>query len=223
MDEAKTGPGARAGYHDNARTDILPMIPKAPGRILDIGGGNGATSAMIKARLGAEHVVVLDNVETDMAEGVDAFLQGDLDDPELWERLAAEHGGFDTILCLDVLEHLVDPWTVVKRCSELLHEGGLLVVSLPNARNYKLTFPLFFLGRFELRDSGVLDRTHLRWFVKRSAQKLVTVGGLKLISCRGGWYMNRATRWERLASYGIAPGFLHQIYYLKARKLGGGV
>jgi 2-polyprenyl-3-methyl-5-hydroxy-6-metoxy-1,4-benzoquinol methylase len=201
------------------RHDILHVIENNPGRVLDIGGGTGATSALIKRRFLADFVAVIDGACVEPEEGVDLFLQGNLDDPAIWDRLAIEQDGFDTILCLDVLEHLVDPWEVVRRCSGLLRVGGRLIVSIPNARNYKLTFPLFFLGKFKLMKNGVLDRTHLRWFVRRSAIELVTCGGLELEYCAGGWYLNRAKWWERLAKYGIAPGFLFQIYYLKAKKM----
>lgn len=217
MSEYRSGGKVRSGYHDNARTDILHLI-ETPGRILDVGGGNGATSALIRQQFGADHVAVIDGADAQPLDEVDEFIQGDLNGREIWDTLAADQERFDTILCLDVLEHLIDPWTAVQRCADLLNDGGHLIVSLPNARNYRLTFPLFFLGEFPLKDSGILDRTHLRWFVRSSAISLVEGAGLKLVSCEGAWYMNRSKWWERLAKVGIAPGFLYQVYHLKAIK-----
>jgi SAM-dependent methyltransferase len=173
----KAGPVARAGYHDNIRSDVFHLLSEKPGRILDVEGGTAATSVAIKAKFGADYVAVMDRAGTKPADGVDLFVQGNLDDPDLWDRLKTGEHGFDTILCLDVLEHLVNPWTIVKRCSALLNENGHLIVSLPNARNYRLPFALFFLGKFPLTEDCVLDRTHLRWFVRQSAISLVKCGG----------------------------------------------
>jgi 2-polyprenyl-3-methyl-5-hydroxy-6-metoxy-1,4-benzoquinol methylase len=205
-------------YHTNVRTDVLHLCDKKPGRILDVGGGIGATAVFIKEHFGGEFVALIDRADGSPEESVDLFVPGEIEDPRVWDKLDEAGGTFDTILCLDVLEHLVDPWSVVQKCSERLSAGGTLIVSVPNARYHGLTFPLFFKGRFRLQNSGILDRTHLRWFVKQTARELVTCGGLELEDCSGGWYLNRSRFWERLAKFGIAPGFLFLNYYLKARR-----
>jgi 2-polyprenyl-3-methyl-5-hydroxy-6-metoxy-1,4-benzoquinol methylase len=92
-----------------------------------------------------------------------------------------EPGSLDAILCLDVLEHLVDPWAVVKRLSALLRPGGRLIVSVPNIRNWKFIRGLLFRGDFHYRDSGLLDRTHLRFFVRATAITLAASGGLTVV------------------------------------------
>ena len=84
----------------------------------------------------------------------------------------------DLILCLDVLEHLVDPWSVVKRLSPLLAPNGRLVVCVPNVRNWKFVANLLFRGDFTYRDAGLLDRTHLRFFVRQTAVELAEAGAV---------------------------------------------
>ena len=84
----------------------------------------------------------------------------------------------DLVLCLDVLEHLVDPWTVVRRASPLLKPGGRLILSVPNIRNWKFIWRLLSRGDFHYRDAGLLDRTHLRFFVRETARDLAAAGGL---------------------------------------------
>jgi 2-polyprenyl-3-methyl-5-hydroxy-6-metoxy-1,4-benzoquinol methylase len=81
-----------------------------------------------------------------------------------------------------VLEHMVDPWTMVKRLTALLAPGGRLIVSVPNVRNYRFIIGLITRGDFRYRDFGLLDRTHLRFFVKDTAAELATCGGLTLVS-----------------------------------------
>lgn len=206
-------------YHGNIRRDILHLVDETPGKVLDVGGGVGATAAYLKKNSGASYAVVADGVTGPSMPEIDLYQIGDLEDNATWDAVSAKAGYFDTILCLDVLEHLVDPWSVVRRCRDLLRPGGVLIVSVPNARNYRLSFPLFFKGQFRLRDSGVMDRTHLRWFVRQTAIELVSQPGLALEAFEGGWYMNRHGPIERLAKFGIAPGFLFLNYFAKCRRL----
>ncbi|WP_238547911.1 class I SAM-dependent methyltransferase [Meridianimarinicoccus roseus] len=206
-------------YHVNIRHDVLHLVDKNPGRVLDVGGGAGATAAYLKAEHGASYAAVADAVALPPIPEIDLYRIGDLEDEAMWASISEDAGPFDTILCLDVLEHLVDPWQAVRRCCDLLSPGGTLIVSVPNARYHKLTFPLFFKGRFTLQDSGILDRTHLRWFVRETAIDLVSQPGLDLESFEGGWYLNRARGIEKLAKAGIAPGFLFLNYFAKCRKV----
>ena len=89
-------------------------------------------------------------------------------------------GSLDCVLCLDILEHLVDPWLAVKRLSPLLAPGGRLIISIPNVRNFKFIRKLLIGGDFRYRDAGLLDRTHLRFFTRETACELATCGGLVL-------------------------------------------
>ncbi len=89
-------------------------------------------------------------------------------------------GTFDLILLLDVLEHLVDPWAVLSRLTEkYLAVGGKVIVSLPNARHFSLVVPLLF-GKFDYRERGILDKTHLRFFTRNSAANLLRSAGLTI-------------------------------------------
>jgi len=171
----------RSDYHKLVRRDVFELIPKSGGVLLDIGGGVGATAAALKAEGYAGRVGVIDLVAAnELAEGVDFAMSGDLDHPDFLDALYEREGAFDTILCLDILEHLKDPWSLVARLHACLAPGGSIVASIPNVRNYQLIVPLVFCGRFTLADSGILDRTHLRWFVRDSAIELMTSSGLNL-------------------------------------------
>lgn len=219
MNDSSTKLKAKHNYHGNVRRDILHLCDKRPGRILDVGGGTGATGAFIKETMDGEFVALIDAADVCPETAVDLFVSGEIEAQQVWNQIDKNGGKFDTILCLDVLEHLVDPWSVVKQCTQRLRKGGVLIVSLPNARYHALTFPLFFKGQFTLCNSGIMDRTHLRWFVEDTAKELVTCGGLQLEHCSGGWYMNRSRPWERIANFGLLPSFLYLNYFLKARRV----
>jgi len=163
------------------RRDAFELVPKSGGVLLDLGGGIGSTAAALKAEDYAGRVGIVELVTADdLAKGVDFALTGDLDRPDFLDALYETEGPFDTILCLDILEHLKDPWSLVARLHEYLAPGGSVVASIPNVRNYRLILPLVLRGRFTLMDAGILDRTHLRWFVRDSAIELMTSSGLTL-------------------------------------------
>ena len=106
-------------YFSHARREILPHLPSKIEKCLDIGCGNGTTSAFVR-HLHPE-VTWAGGVELfpDAAENARSVLDqvwcGDLEATSFETAIAP--ASLDVILCLDALEHLVDPWTVVKRLS----------------------------------------------------------------------------------------------------------
>lgn len=170
-------------YYDTPRHDVLRFIPHAPERVLEIGCGTGATLAELrKQRIPVQSIgVEIDPKSAEVARTrFDQVLLSSVEDAD-FEALIAP-GTLDLVLCLDVLEHLVDPWALVKRVSPLLKSGGRLVLSVPNIRNWKFIKRLLLKGDFHYTDSGVLDRTHLRFFVRQTAEALSTCGGLELVA-----------------------------------------
>ncbi|NJN00478.1 MAG: class I SAM-dependent methyltransferase [Aquincola sp.] len=105
-------------------------------------------------------------------------------DAEWFVDEALDSGPFDLVLCLDVLEHMVDPWRFIKRLGAALPVGAHLIASLPNVRHYKVSLPLLFAGRFEYERAGVLDQTHLRFFTRSSAQRLLARAPFELTALR---------------------------------------
>jgi 2-polyprenyl-3-methyl-5-hydroxy-6-metoxy-1,4-benzoquinol methylase len=79
---------------------------------------------------------------------------------------------FDCIVFNDVLEHVVDPWSMLDRAKERLAPGGRIVASIPNVRHYIVVRNLALRGRWDYADWGVLDRTHLRFFTRASIEEL---------------------------------------------------
>lgn len=204
-------------YHDLVRSDVFSMLPLFAGRLLDVGGGVGATSAALKTAGRASEAIVVDHVEHERALGIDKTFVGDLEDLALIDGVIAESGTFDTILCLDVLEHLRDPWMIVRRLHYALREGGSLVISLPNVNHLSVVAPLVLRGKFELVDSGILDRTHLRWFTRSSAIDLATCSGLVLEAIQSNIY-SRAHRLANRLTLGLFSRFFAVQYVIHVRR-----
>jgi 2-polyprenyl-3-methyl-5-hydroxy-6-metoxy-1,4-benzoquinol methylase len=172
-------------YYDTARREILPYLPEKVARFLDVGCGTGATAAMVRDTTGAHWIGGIEYSPEVAAKGESRFDQlwvGDVTALPFDKEIAK--GSLDLVLCLDVLEHLPDPWEVVKRLTPLLAPGGRLIVSVPNIRNWKFIWRLLMKGDFVYRESGLLDRTHLRFFVRKTAVELATAGGLSLVTAR---------------------------------------
>ena len=126
----------------------------------------------------AGHFAYVAGVEPDPAVrpplgGYDEWVVDPVASVESWNR------PFDDVVCADVLEHLPDPSAVLQRVRGWIAPGGRLYVSLPNVANAAVRLSLL-AGRFEYADAGILDRTHLRFFTRRTARRLVEEAGFRI-------------------------------------------
>ncbi|MDA8208579.1 MAG: class I SAM-dependent methyltransferase, partial [Actinomycetota bacterium] len=152
-----------ASYYQNARPEIVELVPFSAKRVLELGCGEGRTGAAIKHRQGASVTgVELEPAVACIASDVlDEVQQADLDDFDFpWGDAY-----FDCVVAADVLEHLRDPWRVLKQAHRLLSRYGVIVVGVPNAGSVEIISGLI-QGRFDYQDAGLLDRTHLRFFTR---------------------------------------------------------
>jgi SAM-dependent methyltransferase len=176
-------PRSQDRYFATARTEVLPWLPERVTRMLDVGCGAGATTAAVRAVREVAWAGGIEYVEAvaEQARSVcDTVWTGDAALAPLESEITPR--SLDLVLCLDVLEHMADPWTMVRRLSALIAPGGRLIVSVPNVRHWKFVWRLLARGDFHYRDAGLLDRTHLRFFVRGTAVELATCGGLALVS-----------------------------------------
>lgn len=209
-------------YFSQVRREIFPFLPEKMGRVLEVGCGTGDTLGYIKQQGRCDWAGGIELVSSAaaIARGkVDLVIEGDIEAMEL----PFEEGSLDVILCLDILEHLVDPWRAVKKLDKVLKPGGILIASIPNVRHCRLVFPLLFQGKWQYRDSGILDKTHLRFFVRESAIALMGSSGLKVEAVRTtgldlgsrGWIAN-------LLTLGLFKSFFERQFLICARKAAPG-
>ena len=183
-----------ADYFSKARTEIAPLLPNHennPLRILEIGCSEGHTLEWLKNSGRCNWAAGVEPyAQLRAAPGiVDRFFKLDIE--EALPDLAP--ASVDVILCLDVLEHLVDPWQTLKRLDMLLKPGGTWIISVPNIRYYHVVLDLLFKGRFDYTDEGILDRTHLRFFTRFSATQLAEITGAKVQKI----LLPGAKRWQK--------------------------
>ena len=85
---------------------------------------------------------------------------------------------FDLILLPDVLEHLIEPKTALKKIYKTLKTNGVVLVSMPNIRHYSVLNKVFLKGDFKYEESGVLDYNHYRIYCKKNIIYLLESSGL---------------------------------------------
>lgn len=164
-------------YFSYTRNEILPLLPDEVAKVLEVGCGVGNTLEWIKSIRNCTWtagVEISPHIARQAQLRLDAVYVGDIESMDL----PVAKGSIDLVLCLDVLEHLVDPWKTIFKLQELLKPGGVLIASIPNVRYHAVLLPLLFKQKWEYTDAGVLDRTHLRFFVKETALRLITSSGL---------------------------------------------
>lgn len=166
-------------YFEIIREDLIALVPEGPHRILDVGAASGNTGLALK-RLGkASEVVGVELCEEfgkEAGEKIDKVIIGDIEKFEL----PFPKGYFDYIICGDVLEHLIDPWTTLKKLRSYLSDNGYIIASIPNIRCWIVIKDLVFYGKWEYQWGGVLDKTHLRFFTRRSIYQLFDSAGFKV-------------------------------------------
>jgi len=86
---------------------------------------------------------------------------------------------FDRVLLLDILEHLHRPEVILQQCHETLRPEGRLIVSVPNIANITVRLMLL-LGKFDYTERGILDKTHLRFFTRKTARRLLEENGYQI-------------------------------------------
>jgi 2-polyprenyl-3-methyl-5-hydroxy-6-metoxy-1,4-benzoquinol methylase len=166
-------------YYGTLRNDMVPQLPDPLGRVLDVGCAAGATGILLRER----HVSRLVGIEInrEAAEAArriyDEVLEGPAD--VVLESVAEQ---FDTILCYDVLEHMIDPWKVLRQLSRVSVPGARLHVSAPNARHLSLMVDVLLRGTFNYQPHGHRDNTHLRWFTPHDLEAAVTNAGFDVLA-----------------------------------------
>lgn len=163
-------------YYDNVNPNLMAAIPPAAGTVLEIGCGAGRLGSVYKAQNpGARYIgVELEpSVAAIAAERLDLVLCGSIDHLDL----AFLNDQADCIVYGDVLEHLLDPWSVLKRHADLLSPNGKMIASVPNVQNWSVILDLL-RGNWTYGDSGLLDRTHLRFFTLSSILSMFQDAGL---------------------------------------------
>ena len=169
-------------YFQQARTEMLPFVPAGSQRVLDVGCGRGNFGEALKQARQIE-VWGLEPVAAAAAEAatkLDRVIEG-----IFTSEADLPPASFDAICFNDVLEHLMDPAEALRFARTLLKPGGAVVTSIPNIRHFQAMWEIVVRGEWCYRDSGTFDRTHLRFFTRKSILALFADSGFTVEKIEG--------------------------------------
>lgn len=164
------------------RKDILKHVSGENLNILDVGCATGVNGRWLKEN---KKISYLSGIEIDAtmskiaAEVYDELILGNIESLDL--SVAFNGNKFDFILLGDVLEHLIDPWSILKKLNQQLNPGGKIIISLPNIQHINTFFNIYIRGEWVYNERGIYDKTHLRWFTLKNIKKLTSAADLKII------------------------------------------
>ncbi len=177
-------------YFNRYNADLLAFIPPDAKVILEIGCGAGALcEAYRRVNPGVEWL----GVENNEAAAAEADKRGIVilgDDAECWSwNVLTDDRHADCVIFGDVLEHLRDPWRVLKTFVQWAKPGAQVLACIPNVQHWTIIRDLM-AGHWTYTDEGLMDRTHLRWFTLSGIRGLFQQAGLHIFEIIGRDFCN---------------------------------
>lgn len=166
--------------HSVVNRDLLALMPKSASRVVEVGCMHGALAREFRAINPAVHFTGIDidpAYAAVAAQACDRALPGDIEcfDSTALDALFPS----DCWVFGDCLEHLRDPWRIVREVRQRIAADGCLVACVPNAQHWSVQMRLA-TGQFRYQDSGLMDRTHVRWFTRVTLIELFTQAGWRI-------------------------------------------
>lgn len=172
--------GFSSEYSSNIRMDLINNIKKNKNdefNVLEVGCACGATLLEIKNMYPNSNIYGIELNDNAAAVGRN-FADIRSENIESSELTYTEKS-FDYIILGDVLEHLVNPGKVLENLKRYLKDDGIIIASIPNVMHYSVIKNLIN-GRWKYEDSGILDKTHLRFFTKEEILELFCNSGFEV-------------------------------------------
>ena len=164
-------------YPDQANNDLLERIPLSARVVLDVGCNTGALGAAYRRLNPRARLLGIDNDPLAAGQAARRLDQVAVVDVEHDPLPFALDRPIDCIVYGDVLEHLRNPWPVLRRHAEVLSDDGTMLICVPNMQHWSFADRLL-RGTWKYEPAGLLDETHLRWFSLETMREGLEAAGL---------------------------------------------
>jgi SAM-dependent methyltransferase len=165
-------------YYESINPELYAELPAGLGKVLELGCGAGALGAKYKSVNPKSYWCGIEYVEEQASRAMERLDQVFCVDIESNFPFPCE-GQYDALVIGDVLEHLKDPWLALQRLVKCIKPSGFISICIPNVGHWTVVANLL-AGNFTYQDSGILDRTHLRFFTGRSMIDLLSQAGIEI-------------------------------------------
>lgn len=147
--------------------------------VLDVGCGNGFQAADLAKQ--NNRISGIDMVPAPSErEALDEYVRADLGNGLADAATRLRGRSYDKILLMDIIEHLPDPERILRDCHQFLAPNGQVIISLPNIANITTRLGLLF-GQWNYTERGILDKTHLRFFTRKTASQMIERAGFEIV------------------------------------------
>lgn len=175
-------------YFNHLRNDIIEFLESnnldkklENLNCLEVGCGGGITGLYIRNNYKVNNYVGVElnpEVYESASKNLNKVYIGDIN---ILLENELKNQKFDAIFFFDVLEHLYDPWDIVRKVTKILNNNGILILSVPNASHYLFAGNLL-MGNIEYNSNGgLLDFTHIRWFTINSIKDMLKSNNYEII------------------------------------------
>jgi len=171
--------------YEGHNAELLALVPADATRIVEVGCGSGAFGReYLKCNPDCEYIgIELEPEYADVARvWCSRVIVGNIE--HMPEEVFKSLFPASCWVFGDVLEHLQDPWSVLRRVRQFLSTTSCVIACIPNAQHWSVQVRLN-CGAFRYEDYGLLDRTHLRWFTRKTAEELFHTSGFDVVEAGG--------------------------------------
>jgi 2-polyprenyl-3-methyl-5-hydroxy-6-metoxy-1,4-benzoquinol methylase len=168
-------------YYTLDRAEMIQFLPEKIDTLLDVGCGEGNFGLLVKKKYhchvsGIEPVYeAFQSAQQKLDRAYNIFFD------EKFETTSR----FNVITFNDVIEHISDPWMALRKCKTLLTKDGYVVASIPNILYFHDFINMLISRDWKYEEAGIFDKTHLRFFTKKSINRLFEECGFKIVKMQG--------------------------------------
>ena len=146
--------------------------------VLDVGCGTGLIGSIVKKDGNKVTGITNSPEEVKIArKRLDRVYNWDLHNVK---RIKLPKNHFDLIMFNDVLDHILNPDEVLRHFRQFLKPGGRIIVVLPNIASWNIRL-YHLIGKYDYKESGILDLTHFHAYTLRTAKNLIKESGYHVV------------------------------------------